>query len=40
MADPAPAVEHYPGVLVIGGGPAGLMAAEAARAVGATLSAR
>ena len=34
MADPAIAVERYPGVLVIGGGPAGLMAAEAARAGG------
>ena len=34
MADPAPAIDRYPGVLVIGGGPAGLMAAEAARAAG------
>lgn len=34
MSDAAAAVQRFPGVVVVGGGPAGLMAAEAARAAG------
>ena len=37
VTEPDPPLQRFPGVVVIGGGPAGLMAAEAARATGAEV---